>query len=161
MGDCEVAGTPEFVEIKEKLLTIVTGFSYSAAKAVSSASQETKLGVPLNPSKQKLYDDYLARTLRSEDSTQRDLRAVTSAVQVLREICNRPLPSSSSSSPCKSSSLPDWCFINKSQSPVFSKVQEYHPLENISLDQVNLVFLSQEMTTTGGINLIKYFRLKF
>ena len=160
VGDCEVAGTPEFVEIKEKLLTIVTGFSYSAAKAVSSASQETKLGVPLNPSKQKLYDDYLARTLRSEDSTQRDLRAVTSAVQVLREICNRPLPSSSSS-PCKSSSLPDWCFINKSQSPVFSKVQEYHPLENISLDQVNLVFLSQEMTTTGGINLIKYFRLKF
>ena len=152
MGEAgvEVAGTPEFVEIKEKLLTIVTGFSYSGSKVVCPASRETKLGVPLNASKQKLYDDYLAQTL-SQDSTQRDLRAVTSAVQVLREICNQPISSSSSSSSFSpsQSSLPDWCFINKSQSSVFSKVQEYHPLENISLDQVNLVFLSQEMTTTG------------
>ena len=139
----EVAGTPEFVEIKEKLLTIVTGFSYSASV---STSQETKLGVPLNPSKQKLYDDYLAQTLLGQDSSQRDLRAVAGAVQVLREICNQPLPPTSSPG---QTALPAWCFINKSQSSVFSRVQEYNPLENISLDQVNLVFLSQEMTTTG------------
>ena len=150
----EVAGTPEYVEIKEKLLTIVTGFSYSGCKVspLSSPAQETKLGVSLNPSKQKLYDDYLARTLQaSSPDAGRDLRAVTSAVQELREICNKPVPASSPTP----SSLPDWCYVNKSQSSVFSRVQEYNPLEDISLDQVNLVFLSQEMTTTGNHQIFR------
>ena len=76
---------------------------------------------------------------------------MTSAVQELREICNKPVPASSPTP----SSLPDWCYVNKSQSSVFSRVQEYNPLEDISLDQVNLVFLSQEMTTTGNHQIFR------
>ena len=70
-------------------------------------------------------------------------------VQRLREICNEPVSTSSKSSSL-SCSLPDWCYLDKHQSSHWSNIKKYDPLENISLDQINLVFLSQEVTTTGN-----------
>ena len=70
------------------------------------------------------------------------------AIQSLREICNELLESDSDLRP---SSLPDWCHLDRVQSRLWSNITDsYNPLENVSLDQINLVFLSQEMTTTGS-----------
>ena len=72
---------------------------------------------------------------------------VCGAIQSLREICNELVEADSS--PCPSS-LPDWCHLDRAQSRLWQNITDsYNPLENISLDQINLVFLSQEMTTTG------------
>ena len=72
---------------------------------------------------------------------------VCGAIQSLREICNELVEADSS--PCPAS-LPDWCHLDRAQSRLWQNITDsYNPLENISLDQINLVFLSQEMTTTG------------
>ena len=72
---------------------------------------------------------------------------VCGAIQSLREICNELVEAESP--PCPAS-LPDWCILDRTQTRVWSNITDsYKPLENISLDQINLVFLSQEMTTTG------------
>ena len=83
----------------------------------------------------------------------RDLRVVCNAIQSLREICNEIVEPRSPGSGSGSGSgrwLPDWCYLDKRQPAQWSNIQHYRPLDNISLDQINLVFLSQEMTTTGG-----------
>jgi len=150
--EIEIEGTPEYAEIQQKLLSIVTGFCYQRSKlkylgSMDSNNKETKLAVPLDDKKRKLYDDYLAQTFSKEDNNQRDLRVVWNVVQRLREICNEPVSTSSKSSSL-SCSLPDWCYLDKHQSSHWSNIKKYDPLENISLDQINLVFLSQEVTTT-------------
>lgn len=69
--EVEVEGTPEYAETREKLLKIITGFSFqrpgspnSSLDGVNSGNvNETKLAVPLNSNKRKLYDDYLTQTL--------------------------------------------------------------------------------------------------
>ena len=75
-----------------------------------------------------------------------DLSSVCAAIQSLRQICAGPLERPQSSA----GPLPAWCYLTPSHSPVLSSVLDYHPLHHISLDQVNLVFLSQELTTTGN-----------
>ena len=88
-----------------------------------------------------------------QDHNQRDLRGVCTAIQSLREICNTPVVSRLSS-PESSRTLPSWCYLDKTQHQQWSNIQQYNPLENISLEHINLVFLCQEMTTTGMTNLI-------
>ena len=66
-------------------------------------------------------------------------------IQSLREICNEPFLKDAPSS----SSLPKWCFLDQEPPKPFTSILGYDPLANISLDQVNLVFLTQELTTTG------------
>ena len=68
--EVEVEGTPEYAETREKLLKIITGFSFqrpgstNSLEGVNSGNvNETKLAVPLNSNKRKLYDDYLTQTL--------------------------------------------------------------------------------------------------
>ena len=69
--EVEVEGTPEYAETREKLLKIITGFSFqrpgspnsSLDGVISGNVNETKLAVPLNSNKRKLYDDYLTQTL--------------------------------------------------------------------------------------------------
>ena len=82
----------------------------------------------------------------------RDLRVVCNAIQSLREICNEIVEPRPAAAPGSGSGrwLPDWCYLDKRQPALWSNIQHYRPLDNISLDQINLVFLSQEMTTTGG-----------
>ena len=82
----------------------------------------------------------------AQASSKQDLRVVSSAIQRLQQICSEP---SSSKEKSESDSLPSWCYVNKTQSKLWSDVDKYQPLENIHLDHLNLVFLSQEMTTTG------------
>ena len=78
---------------------------------------------------------------------------VCGAIQSLREICNELVEADSS--PC-SASLPDWCHLDRAHTRLWHNITDsYKPLENISLDQINLVFLSQEMTTTGQSRLIR------
>ena len=66
-------------EIQEKLLAIITGFSFQKPVTGSTppsenseaSVKETKLAVPLNSNKRKLYDDYLAQTLSHQVSVSR------------------------------------------------------------------------------------------
>ena len=71
--EIEVEGTQEYTEIKEKLLSIVTGFCLQRSRtkyqgSVETSNKETKLAVPLNDGKRKLYDDYLAHTFSNQVS---------------------------------------------------------------------------------------------
>ena len=86
----------------------------------------------------------------------RDLRVVCNAIQSLREICNEIVEPRPVAVPGSGSGrwLPDWCYLDKRQPALWSSIQHYRPLDNISLDQINLVFLSQEMTTTGGVSFV-------
>ena len=61
--DIEVEGTVKYAETKEKLVTILKGFSNRRTRHSSKLNpRETRLGVPLNSRKRRLYDDYLAQT---------------------------------------------------------------------------------------------------
>ena len=73
--EVEVEGTPEYAETREKLLKIITGFSFQRPGSTNSLEDvnsgnvnETKLAVPLNSNKRKLYDDYLTQTLSQVSS---------------------------------------------------------------------------------------------
>ena len=81
---------------------------------------------------------------------------VCNAIQSLREICNEIVEPRPVAAPGSGSGrwLPDWCYLDKRQPALWSNIQHYRPLANISLDQINLVFLSQEMTTTGGVSFV-------
>ena len=69
--EVEVEGTPEYAETREKLLKIITGFSFQRPTSTTNSLEsvnfgnvnETRLAVPLNSNKRKLYDDYLTQTL--------------------------------------------------------------------------------------------------
>ena len=67
--EVEVEGTAKYTEIKEKLLTIVTGFCFPRSRPRLDKYKETILAVPLNNVKRKLYDDYLAQTMSHQVST--------------------------------------------------------------------------------------------
>ena len=83
---------------------------------------------------------------------------VCNAIQSLREICNEIVEPRTAAAAVPGSGsgrwLPDWCYLDKRQPALWSNIQHYRPLDNISLDQINLVFLSQEMTTTGGVSFV-------
>ena len=164
--EIEIEGTEKYLETKEKLATILKAFSKRRLRTIDN-SQETRLCVELDQRKRKLYDDYLATTfppqavkylstvliysqlifiVLGQASSKQDLRVVSSAIQRLQQICSEP---SSSKEKSESDSLPSWCYVDKTQSKLWSDVDKYQPLENIHLDHLNLVFLSQEMTTTG------------
>ena len=71
--EVEVEGTPEFAETRQKLLKIITGFRFQRPRSNSPLEggstgnvNETKLAVPLNSNKRKLYDDYLTQTLSQQ-----------------------------------------------------------------------------------------------
>ena len=80
-----------------------------------------------------------------------ELPSICGVIQTLREICNQPSLEDLSLS---SKSLPSWCLLDQDPPRPFSSILGYDPLANISLDQVNLVFLSQELTTTGMVTII-------
>ena len=174
--EVEVEGTPEFTEVKEKLLKVLAGFTFSRSRtACLSEDQHSTASLPLHPAKRKLYDDYLAQSgcpVSSQPYSTAmfctnftplfcaspvcvqpgDLNSVCAAIQTLRQICSGPLERPQFSE----GPLPAWCYLTPSHSPVLSSVLDYHPLHHISLDQVNLVFLSQELTTTGS-TFLDYF----
>jgi len=146
--EVEVEGTLEYSEIVQKLQGVLTGFSLSRTQAKSlgsSGSQETKLCVTLGTKKRKLYDDFLAQPTSQECLQRGALPSICGIIQSLREICNEPLTRDANA---VSKSLPSWCILDHEPPRQFSNILGYDPLANISLDQVNLVFLSQELTTT-------------
>ena len=90
--------------------------------------------------------------LNTQECLQRgELPSICGVIQTLREICNEPLKQDPAVS---AASLPSWCLLGQESPKPFSNILGYDPLANISLDQVNLVFLSQELTTTGMVIII-------
>ena len=76
---------------------------------------------------------------------QGNLLSVYGLIQQLRSICSPNLQK-----PQQPSSLPSWCILDPSTPGApFANLFQYDPLENISLDQVNMVFLNQELRTTA------------
>ena len=76
---------------------------------------------------------------------QGNLLSVYGLIQQLRSICSPNLQKSQ-----QPSSLPSWCILDPPTPGVpFANLFQYDPLENISLDQVNMVFLNQELRTTA------------
>ena len=73
-----------------------------------------------------------------------DLLSVSSIIQKLRVICSPALRD-----PHPAPALPSWCILDSPESSRFNNLFQYDPLENVSLDQVNMVFLSQELRTTA------------
>jgi len=145
--ELEVEGTQEYTDTVQKLQAVLAGFSLSRtrAKCLGNSAQETKLSVALGSKQRKLYDDFLAQSVSQECLQRGELPSVCGVIQTLREICNQPVLEEASAS---SNSLPSWCHLDQTPPRPFSSILSYDPLQNISLDQVNLVFLSQEMTTT-------------
>jgi len=144
--EVEVEGTLEYTEIVQKLQTVLSGFSLSRTKAkcLANTNQETRLSVSLGPFKRKLYEDFLAQPSSQECLQRGEFPSTCGVIQSLREICNEPFLKDAPSS----SSLPKWCFLDQEPPKPFTSILGYDPLANISLDQVNLVFLTQELTTT-------------
>ena len=83
-------------------------------------------------------------TLFQESLLGGDLLSVSTIIQQLRAICSPPLRD-----PHPAPALPSWCILDSPENSRFNNLFQYDPLENVSLDQVNMVFLSQELQTTA------------
>ena len=80
-----------------------------------------------------------------------DVGTVCSVVQDLRRICNS---ASLFSTPVRrhhrtSTRLPAWTRLHPRPARLVEKLLESRPLDTVSLENINLVFLKQELTTTG------------
>ena len=67
----------------------------------------------------------------------------------LRNICNHPSLVNSSPSPAlPSPPLPTWCRLNPRPERLVEKMVSTSPLDSVNFENMNLVFLKQELTTT-------------
>jgi hypothetical protein len=90
-----------------------------------------------------------------------DVGRVGSVVQQLRRICNSGslaagTPPTSPPSSSRGRVVPAWARLHPRPARQLEKLLEPRPLHTVSLENINLVFLKQELTTTGIAGTLLY-----
>ena len=78
-----------------------------------------------------------------------DLTSVCTVMRQLRSICNHPSPPSTANLVTPHSVPPTWSRLNPLPARRVQQLVAPDPLTSVSLENLNLVFLKQELTTTG------------
>jgi len=150
---CVVEGTSEYTQTVQRLQKLVAAFTLARTrhkhpgieKQVCSPTQ-VPMYVNLSSRQKKLYDDYLAKPNTQEMLKGGDLSSVCSIVQQLRNICNHS--SLVSTSPHPLSSPPRLKEVCPHPPRPLTKLLSESALDRVSFDNMNLVFLKQELSTT-------------
>ena len=81
--------------------------------------------------------------------------SVCNIMHFLRCICSYLSLVSDEPPPRSSHTLSKWAWLDKTPHRHKQNLLEYDPFQQIHLDSLNLVFLKQELTTTGTLNEFK------